>query len=90
MTDKLSHLFTDELPLINPQEYHKGYLESTMHIAVVFCKPLVRNMITIEFGRRVSVLLSQLKKDKLRPDVIAFVEEMMIKIIFGAKAGYIY
>lgn len=92
MTDKLSHLLSlDELPLINPQEYHKGHLESTMHIAVVFCKPLVRNMITIEFGRRVSVLLSQLKKDKLRPDVIAFVGGNDDKNnISGAKAGYIY
>jgi hypothetical protein len=92
MTDKLGYLLSlGELPNSNTQEYHKGHLESTMHVAVIFCKPLVKNMITIEFGRRVSILLSQIKKDKLRPDIIAFVGgNENKKNIPGAKAGYIY
>ena len=92
MADKLGYLLSlGELPNISTQEYHKGHLKSTMHIAVVFCKPLIGEMITIEFGRRVSILLSQIKKDKLRPDVIAFVGGNDNKNrISGAKAGYIY
>ena len=74
MADKLGHLLSlSEFPNISTQEHHKGHLESTMHVAVVFCKPLIKDMITIEFERRISILLSQIKKDKLRPDTIAFV-----------------
>jgi len=92
MADKLGYLLSlGELPNIGTQEYHKGHLKSTMHVAVVFCKPLIGEMITIEFGRRVSILVSQLKKDKLRPDVVAFVGGNDNKNkISGAKAGYIY
>ena len=92
MADKLGYLLSlGELPNISTQEYHKGHLESTIHVAVVFCKPLIRDMITVEFGRRVSILLSQIKKDKLRPDTIAFVggNDTRNKVS-GAKAGYIY
>lgn len=92
MADKLGYLLSlGELPNISTQEYHKGHLESTIHVAVVFCKPLIRDMITIEFGRRVGILLSQIKKDKIRPDTIAFVGGNDNKnSISGAKAGYIY
>jgi hypothetical protein len=92
MADKLGYLLSlGELPNISTQEYHKGHLESTIHVAVVFCKPLIRDMITVEFGRRVSILLSQIKKDKIRPDTIAFVGGNDNKnSISGAKAGYIY
>jgi hypothetical protein len=92
MADKLGSLLSrGEFSTISIQEHHKGHLESTMHIAVVFCKPLIKDMITIEFERRVSILLSQIKKDKLRPDTIAFVGGNDNKnSISGAKAGYIY
>jgi hypothetical protein len=92
MADKLGHLLSlSEFPNISTQEHHKGHLESTMHVAVVFCKPLIKDMITIEFERRISILLSQIKKDKLRPDTIAFVGGNDNKNnISGAKAGYIY
>jgi len=92
MTDRLGHLLSlGELPSIGTQEYRKGHLESTIHVAVIFCKPLIGDMITVEFGRRISILLSQIKKDKLRPDIIAFVGGNDDKNnISGAKAGYIY
>ena len=92
MTDRLGHLLSlGELPNIGTQEYRKGHLDSTIHVAVIFCKPLIEDMITIEFGRRISILLSQIKKDKLRPDIIAFVGGNDNKNnISGAKAGYIY
>jgi hypothetical protein len=92
MADKLGYLLSlGEFSNINIREHHKGHLESTMHVAVVFCKPLIKDMITIEFERRVSILLSQIKKDKLRPDTIAFVGGNDNKnSISGAKAGYIY
>mmetsp|Transcript_51275 Transcript_51275/g.104273 ORF Transcript_51275/g.104273 Transcript_51275/m.104273 type:complete len:399 (-) Transcript_51275:1834-3030(-) len=92
ITDKLTYLLSlGELPESSSQEYYKGHLESTLHIAVVFCKQLFEGQISVEFARRISTTLSQIKYGKLKPDIIAFIGgQTESRDISGAVAGYVY
>mmetsp|Transcript_32148 Transcript_32148/g.49812 ORF Transcript_32148/g.49812 Transcript_32148/m.49812 type:complete len:398 (-) Transcript_32148:481-1674(-) len=92
ITDRLTYLLSlGKIPEYSTQEYYKGHLESTLHIAVVFCKPLFEGEITVEFSRRISTTLSQVKYGKLKPDIIAFIGGNIDKgKMSGATAGYVY
>jgi hypothetical protein len=92
ISDKLTHLLSlEKTPESISHENHKGHLESTLHIAVVFTKQLIQNQITVEFSRRISTVLTHIKYGKLKPDTIAFVGGNEKKdLISGAASGYIY
>mmetsp|Transcript_31025 Transcript_31025/g.78607 ORF Transcript_31025/g.78607 Transcript_31025/m.78607 type:complete len:428 (-) Transcript_31025:1512-2795(-) len=92
IADKLNHLLSLEKfsESTIPEEY-KGQLESTMHIAVIFSKILVQDQITVEFERRVSTILTQIKYRKFKPDIMAFIGGYGNQNhLSGATAGYIY
>ena len=62
-----------------------------MHIAVIFSKILVQDQITVEFERRISTILTQIKYRKFKPDIIAFIGGYGNQNhLSGATAGYIY
>ncbi|AFP65619.1 hypothetical protein CMESO_474 (nucleomorph) [Chroomonas mesostigmatica CCMP1168] len=92
IADKLTDLLSfGKFPESILQEEFKGHLESTMHVAVIFSKILTQNQITVEFERRVITVLTQLKNQKFKPDIIAFIGgHKKSNKISGAKAGYIY
>lgn len=92
IANKLTHLLSlGKLPEPVGQEEFKGHLESTMHVAVIFSKILTYEQITIEFERRVSTILTHIKNQKFKPDIIAFVGgHKKPNKLSGAIAGYIY
>ena len=92
ISDKLTHLLSlEKIPESISHEKHKGHLESTLHIAVVFTKYLIQNQITVEFSRRISTILTHIKYGKLKPDTIAFIGGNEKKdLISSAASGYVY
>ena len=92
ISDKLTHLLSlEKIPESISHEKHKGHLESTLHVAVIFTKYLVHNQITVEFSRRISTVLTHIKYGKLKPDTIAFIGANEKKdSISGAISGYVY
>jgi hypothetical protein len=92
ISDKLTHLLSlEKTPESISYESHKGHLESTLHIAVVFTKHLIQNQISVEFARRISTILTHIKHGKLKPDAIAFIGGNKKKnLMSGATSGYIY
>jgi len=91
IADKLTHLLSIRKFSETTHEDYRGQLESTMHVAVVFSKLLTQDQITVEFERRVSTILTQIKYRKFKPDVIAFIGGHRNQThLSGAIAGYIY
>jgi hypothetical protein len=92
IADKLSQLVSSgKISESINQENFKGHLESTMHVAVIFSKLLSNDQMTVEFERRISTILTQIKLRKLKPDIIAFIGGYKKSNPFsGAFGGYIY
>jgi hypothetical protein len=92
IADKIDFLLATD-GLIEPavQENLNGHLESTLHVAVIFCKNLDKNQITVEFSRRISAILNQIKSGKIKLDTIVFLGGEIDQNEFSsASAGYIY
>lgn len=92
IADKLTDLLTlRKFPESTFQEDSREQNRTTLHVAVIFSKILTQNQITVEFERRISTILTQIKHRNFRPDVVAFIGGPRNQNqLSGATAGYIY
>ena len=92
IADKLNDLLTfRKSPESILEENYIEKLESTTNIAIIFSKLLSKNQMTVEFERRISTILTQIKHRNFKPDIIAFIGGPDNQgELSGATAGYIY
>jgi hypothetical protein len=92
IAEKLNCLLSkNETYQLQFDEHHRGHLDSTIHIALIFCKPLMNGRLTVESSRRISTAFIQLRYGKISPDAIVFLSSSGNSgDISGASASYVF